>query len=304
MITGAPITVAPLTPTIGAEVSGVDLARPLDDATFTTLRDALLRWKVLFFRDQPLTVEQHVEFGLRWGNVTQAHPIVGAATPESRIHRLDSRQQRESERRRLADTALVPERDAEAMWHTDLTFVVNPALASILRAVNVPDHGGDTMWTDLAAAYQALSAPIRELVDGLRAVHVWHDFPGTRASTGGEVVSAAIHPVVRVHPDTGERAIFVSPMHTSHIVGVTAIESIELLDLLYDQIRRPEFTVRFRWARDSIAMWDNRVTAHLGPIDAEFAELERVMERVTIQGDIPYGPDGRFSESLAGDHFH
>ena len=297
------LDIRPATGHIGADVIGVDLTRPLEPAVHEELHAALLRWKVLFFRDQPLRHEQQIAFARNWGEITPAHPVIGTADGyPAEIFRLDVR-----EIRRLADgfgarPATLP-RDPERGWHTDITFVPNPALLSVLRAVEVPAYGGDTAWTDLAAAYDALSAPVQRLIERLRAVHRWNTYAGAGDTGEGGPRPAAIHPVVRVHPETGRRAIFVNPNFTSHILGVSGKESVEILELLYDQIRRPDFQVRFRWEPDSVAVWDNRVTAHLGPIDLDDVDVARVVERVTVTGDVPVGPDGFRSEALSGGAF-
>jgi alpha-ketoglutarate-dependent taurine dioxygenase len=290
-ITTTTLDISPSTALIGAEIGGLDLARPLDDDTIDAIYAALLQWKVLFFRDQELSEEQQIAFGARFGALTPAHPVQGSLEGYREVYSLDSRQLkaqfREAAQRRVA---------GETGWHTDITFVANPAKASILRGVVIPPYGGDTLWTNLVAAYENLSAPIRDLADHLQAVHRWHNYEGADAAT----TPAAIHPVVRVHPDTGERALFVNPLFTSHIEGLSARESRQLLDLFFQQIGRPEFSVRFRWAPNSMAFWDNRATAHVGPVDLAYADFDRVVRRVTVTGDLPVGPDGFQSRPLEG----
>jgi alpha-ketoglutarate-dependent sulfate ester dioxygenase len=305
------VDVRPVTAVIGAEIHGVDLARPLDPAVVAEITAALHRWKVVFFRDQDITPEQQIAFGRQFGDITPAHPVVGGdgahGLPE--IFRLDAAAQRKVfEAARAAATAAEPYGsvafDTSRGWHTDITFVPNPALGSILRGVVVPPYGGDTLFTNLVAAYAALSAPIQRLVDGLQAVHRWHGYDGEPvAGSGPAVQPSAVHPVVRVHPETGERALFVNPVFTKHIVGLSPRESHDLLELLFHFVSRPDLTVRFRWEPGSIAFWDNRATAHLGPVDAAHVELERVVERITITGDLPVGPDGFTSHALTGDLF-
>lgn len=307
--TTAPITasristeIRPLTALIGAEVRGVDLTQPLDTETVAHLRETLLRWKVIFFRDQNITPEQQLAFGRYFGDVTPAHPVNGPDTSEyPQIMGVDAVQQRRGfhdlGQRETAQEQFQRRRVTRYRgWHTDITFVQNPALASILRGIVVPAHAGDTIWTNLVAAYEGLSPQVRSLIDGLQAVHQWPD------SSRGPAPAAA-HPVVRVHPETGERALFVNPNFTRYILGISALESEAILGLLYDQLAKPEFQVRFRWEPNSIAFWDNRATAHLAAVDIGHTDAPRHMQRITITGDIPVGPDGFRSEALVGDPF-
>jgi len=297
------LDVRPVTSVLGAEVHGVDLREPLDAATIDALSVALREWKVLFFRDQPLTRDQHVAFGRSFGDLTAAHPIQASADERSEVLVVDTRRQQSTFGYREA-TPFGPPRRTLSGWHTDITFVANPATASILRGVVIPPYGGDTLWTNLVAAYEDLSAPIRKLLDTLQAVHVWHGYDGeTKAGHDPGRPPSAVHPVVRVHPESGERALFVNPVFTRYIVGLTDRESRALLDLLFEQIARPQFTVRFRWEPDSVAFWDNRATAHLGPVDLATAQFDRRVERVTIAGDVTVGPDGFVSQPLVGDLF-
>jgi len=171
----------------------------------------------------------------------------------------------------------------------------------------IPPYGGDTQWSNTVAAYDGLSAPLRKLADGLRAVHRFSPPDGSTATEDYErrvnrrpLVTE--HPVVRVHPETGERALYVNPGFTSHIVDVSPHESRRLLGLLYDELARPEYTVRFKWEPGSIAFWDNRSTVHLAPSDLTL-EHDRRLYRVTLVGDVPTGPDGRPSVALDGDPF-
>jgi taurine dioxygenase len=186
---------------------------------------------------------------------------------------------------------------------------VNPPAGSILRAEVAPELGGDTQWTNLAAAYQGLSEPVRRFVDTLRAEHRYGG-GSSPAKAGGKYekrindnLLVAIHPVVRVHPVTGEKGLFVNPGFTDHIVDVSGRESKAILDLLYGELTKPEYTVRFRWEPGSVAFWDNRATAHLAPSDIDHLDLRRTLHRVTLVGDVPVGPDGRQSDLVAGQPF-
>jgi taurine dioxygenase len=294
------IDVRPIAGKIGAEIFGVNLTRPLDAATVAEIRATLLKWKVVFFRDQELTPAQHIAFGRQFGEVTPAHPTLPAMIPEHPevlvLGRRNSAMTEESGPR------------TESRWHTDVTFVPNPPMASILRAVVVPPYGGDTQWINMAAAYSELSPEIQRLIDGLHAVH--HNvLPIARGETTTKLAATfassdlrSVHPVVRVHPETGEKALFVNPNFTSHIFELSRQESRHLLAMLYEHMANVKFTCRFRWQPGSIAFWDNRATAHIVPTDVP-PEYERTMQRITLAGDIPVGPDGSKSYALSGDAF-
>jgi alpha-ketoglutarate-dependent taurine dioxygenase len=299
------VRIAPATSVIGAQVDGIDLREPLDAATVAELSDALVRWKVLFFRDQPLSHDEQIAFARNFGALTPAHPIQRGHDEKPEIFVVESEKAKAQFGHGQEKPRFAPPRRTGPDWHTDITFVANPALASILRGAVIPDYGGDTLWTNLVAAYEELSAPVRDLVDHLQAVHRWHGYNGeVRAGyDASEPDPSAVHPVVRVHPVSGERALFVNPVFTRYIVGLTDRENRQILDLLFDQIARPEFTVRFRWETDSVAFWDNRSTAHLGPVDLSLSSLDRRVERVTITGDLPVGPDGFESVPLRGELF-
>jgi taurine dioxygenase len=294
--------IRPVTPVIGAEVEGVDLAGPLDDDVIIRLRAALHHHRVLFFRDQHLDHPSQVAFGSRFGELTYAHPY-DATPPDGHpeIFTVDHqttlaearRSGRGSTRRRLGPFP---------GWHSDVTPAINPPYASILRAEVVPAVGGDTQWTNLVAAYESLSPPLRRFVEGLRAEH---RYGLGYADVSGRISANPLvshHPVVRVHPETGERALYVSPGFTSHIVGVSADESRAILQLLFEQLTLPDHIVRLRWQPGTVAFWDNRTTAHLAPLDVA-DDVERRLHRVTLVGDVPVGPDGRESTAISGEAF-
>jgi taurine dioxygenase len=286
---------------IGAEISGVDLSRPLHDDAVKEIRQALLKWKVVFFRGQNIDHAAQVAFTARFGEVTYAHPHEDEPIEGfSQILPIDrSRYERRNGLRRSS---------YENRWHTDVTAVVNPPAASILRAVNVPSIDGDTQWTNLIAAYEGLSAPLRALADGLKAEHRFNarlHLP-SKSRIAQRIAAnplVSIHPVVRVHPETGERALYVNPGFTSHILDVSAQESDLLLELFFKQITKPTYTTRFRWNNGDIAFWDNRATAHLAPQDLDHLEVERVLYRTTIKGDVPVGVDGFRSQAVEGEPF-
>jgi alpha-ketoglutarate-dependent sulfate ester dioxygenase len=298
--------VRPVTTVIGAEVRGVDLAQPLESAVVAEIEAALVQWKVLFFRGQTITEDQQIAFGRCFGELTPAHPVHASLEGHPEIYSVEASQLKGSRRRTAPVSEFAPPRPTQTGWHTDITFVPNPAMGSILHGVVIPPQGGDTLWSNLVAAYEDLSAPIRALIDGLHAVHRWADYDGLAKRADHDETApppSAVHPVVRVHPVSGERSLFVNPTFTRYIAGLSDRESRALLDLLYGQLARPEFTVRFRWEPGSVAFWDNRATAHVGPVDLGTAALDRVVQRVTIVGDTPVGPDGFRSQALVGDRF-
>lgn len=191
-------------------------------------------------------------------------------------------------------------------WHCDHGARIDPPAATILRAETVPPYGGDTTWSNLAAAYAGLSAPVREFVDGLRAEHRlgvgYQPRPGDdsylRHLLDHQV--ASVHPLVRVHPETGERVLFVNGYYLEQIADVSRPESRAILDMLLEQAVRPEYTVRFRWEPGSVAFWDNRATIHLAPSDNAHLGFPRTMHRVMLTGDVPVGVDGKPSEPVVG----
>lgn len=273
------LEVDPLTPSIGAEVRGVDLAAPLDDATVIALRAALLDHLVLFFRDQPMTVDQHLALARRFGEVDMP-PFRSAGTTPPEVTVLDQQ---------------APRGEGADSWHADYTHRPRPPMGSILRAVRLPSAGGDTCFASMYAAYDALSPAIQAFVDGLTAVNTLA-MMAERSRRVSNVVLAervdggypsSVHPVVRVHPETGRKLLNVNANWTSEIVELSESESRALLDLLFAHVRTPDFQCRFRWRTDSVAFWDNRAVQHLAV--ADYVE-RRVMHRVTVQGDVPFGP--------------
>jgi len=264
----------PLGRVIGAEIHGVDLGATLLPDLRAELNRALLEWKVLFFRDQRITSAQQREFASHWGEL-ETNPFIPVGDSDHVT--------------RFARGATSP--GFENIWHTDVTFRPRPALGSLLRLVEVPPIGGDTMWADMAAAYDNLGDEVKERIDGLSAVH---DFiPGFVRFSGADDLARrqaefppVEHPVVRIHPETGRRTLFVNQAFTTHIVGLDRPESDRLLRLLFAQAHVPEFQVRFRWAENSVAFWDNRATQHYAIND--YHPHARVAERVAIAGDRPF----------------
>jgi alpha-ketoglutarate-dependent taurine dioxygenase len=278
---------------LGAQVHGIDLRDDLTPATVAEIDALLLEHKVLFFPGQSLDSDTQIRFARNFGELTSAHPVVPAvddAHPE--IWQIEA-----------------IEGVRNDLWHTDVTFVQRPPLGSVLRAITVPDVGGDTNWADLEAAYASLSPAVQTLVDGLTARHDGSREFGAilagRTGTGniwdGEVFSSlepVEHPVVRVHPVTGRRSIFVNPGFTTSIVGLSDAESRAVLDLLFAHITKPEHIVRHRWAAGDVAFWDNRNTAHYANFD--YGDFHRVMQRVTLAGDDPRGPSDPPAAAAAG----
>ena len=293
------LEIRPLTLWTGAEIHGVDLREDLSADQVAQIRAALLKWKVVFFRDQHLTHEDQIRFGRLFGDLTVGHPVFGYVDGYPELysvgkHRFKSRFDGEQMVRPWTG------------WHTDITAAVNPPAASILRGVTLPTHGGDTQWTNLVAAYEGLSAPLRGFLDGLRAIHRFAPPEGRQAKQ--EFVTRvdntpliSEHPLVRVHPETGERALFISPSFIKQIVGLSPRESEHLLALLFEHILKPDYLVRFKWEPGSIAFWDNRATAHRAPTDILQTDFERQLYRITLVGDVPVAPDGRPSTAIQGD---
>jgi alpha-ketoglutarate-dependent taurine dioxygenase len=271
-----------LGPGFGANVHGLDLATADDDA-IAAVRQALTAHRCSSSRGQRLDPDSQVALGNRMGRLTVSHPVVpGLDEAHAEIYALDS-----------ADNGFAD------VWHTDVTFVKRPPLGSILRAVTLPPHGGDTNWADLELAFASLSAPVQRLAEQLTAVHdgtrEFGYYLAQRRQGEGSLwegeryrrLEPVEHPVVRVHPETGRRSLFVNPGFTSHIVGVSDAESRHLLDLFYAHVTRPEHIVRHRWQPGDVAMWDNRATVHYA--NRDYGDARRVMHRITLRGDEPVG---------------
>ena len=273
------LRVMPLSPVIGAEVSGVDLAQALDAAVLTELKDAWAKHLVLFFRDQRLTFAQHKALGRRFGEL-HVHP----AAPKDDEH----------------PEILVVHGDdkvkfvAGSLWHSDVSCDREPPLGSILRVVQVPSSGGDTLFANMYAAYEGLSDRLQRLLAGLTAIHDGDQYYRGRygsANLRDDRHPAAEHPVVRTHPVTGRQALFVNQGFTTRIKELPIAESDALLAFLFRHCERPEFHCRFQWREHSVAFWDNRCTQHLAIWD--YYPQTRHGYRVSIKGDVPfYRPNG------------
>jgi alpha-ketoglutarate-dependent sulfate ester dioxygenase len=302
------LVVEPVTPTIGAEISGVDLTQPLDAATIEAIKAAIRDWRVIFFRDQDITNDQLKTFGRYFGPLTPAHPIAEGLDdhPEIWERSIEEYRARRADRDARPPGARPP-RDYKG-WHIDITFVANPNRLSILHGASIPPYGGDTLFTNLISAYEGLSLQIKTLVDGLQAVHQTSSYDAgerkPRKDGRGAGPFVALHPLVRLHPETREKVLFFNAGTTTHVAGLKERESQFLLDLLYEEVTRPEYQVRFRWAPKSLVVWDNAAVSHAGPIDYAQFDLPRVVRRITVAGDLPEGPDGFRSRPLEGELFN
>jgi taurine dioxygenase len=269
----AGITLKHHSPTIGTEVLGIDLREPLDDEMFSFLHGLLLDRKVIFFRDQLLTPEQHLDFGRRWGQL-EVIPFLEHDTTYPELLTI----------RRGAEKAY------ENVWHSDVSWRAEPSMGSILRALKVPEVGGDTLWADMTAAYDALSPSMKHMLEGLKAVHsiealTRYTDPATIARYLEEFPPQE-HPVIRTHPETGKKLIYVNVAHTRRIKGMSPQESQWLMGQLVRYAEIPEFQCRLRWEPGTIAFWDNRSTQHYA--SADYFPQERFMDRVTVKGDRPF----------------
>ena len=275
-MSNVPISVEPLTPVIGAEVHGVDLSQPLDDTTFGAVHQALLAHQVIFFRDQDLDLEQLELLGNRFGP-PHIHPTIKCIEGHPGVTRIHVD----------VDSKIYDGRK----WHSDVTCDPEPPMASILHLHEVPATGGDTLFSCMYAAYQTLSEPMKTWLSGLEAMHESEHNLGAyfgakaQGSRDGFFPEAA-HPVVRTHPDTGKKALFVNSGFTTRIVGLTPGESRAVLEFLYQHIAAPKFQCRFSWRKNSIAFWDNRCAQHMALWD--YYPHTRSGHRVTIAGDRPH----------------
>ncbi|MEY2396934.1 MAG: taurine dioxygenase [Actinomycetota bacterium] len=273
------ITATPVAGAIGAEISGVDLANDLSDVTVKSIREAWLEYGVVFFRDQQLTAEQFLAFARSIGELAR-YPFVPGIDGYPDI---------------IAVTKLAHETvNFGGIWHSDTAYLDEPPMATMLLAREVPPGGGDTLFASQCAAYDELSDGMKQLLAPLRAVNssALADVSKTREDRIKESDGAAeardyeaIHPVVRTHPETGRKALYVNVAHTARFDGMTEHESHGLLQYLFQHQTRPEFTCRFRWEVGSLALWDNRCVQH-NPIN-DYHGFKRVMHRITLQGDRP-----------------
>lgn len=275
------LTITPISPAIGAVISGVDIAQPLTAQHRDAIEQALLAHHVIFFRDQPITPQQQARFAAQFGDL-HIHPIYPNVPEQPEVL--------------ILDTAVTDVRD-NAIWHTDVTFLPTPAMGAVLSAKLIPPYGGDTLWASGIAAYEALSAPLKRLLDGLTATHDFtKSFPLERFGSTPEDLARweetrrknppISHPVIRTHPVSGRKSLFVSDGFTTRINELEPAESEAILKLLFAHATRPEFFVRWRWQENDVAFWDNRSTQHYAVDD--YRPARRVMQRATILGDAPF----------------
>lgn len=273
--------ITPLSCALGAQVEGITLSEPLNAAQHAAIERALLEYQVLFFRDQPLTPQQQARFAAHFGDL-HIHPIYPNVPEQPEVL--------------ILDTAVTDVRD-NAIWHTDVTFLPEPAMGAVLSAKLLPPSGGDTLWASGIAAYDALSAPLQNLLNGLTASHDFtRSFPLERYGSTPQDYARweetrrkhppQSHPVVRTHPVSGRKALFVNEGFTSKINELEPAESQALLSFLFAHATKPEFFVRWRWQENDVAFWDNRVTQHYAVDD--YRPQRRVMQRATILGDKPF----------------
>ena len=271
------IRVDPIAPAIGAEISGVDLSKPLDNETLEELEFAFAENLVLFFRDQDISRDEHKAFGRRFADL-HVHPVLQPLKDEGHPEIV------------VLESGEGYGTYVAGGWHSDVTFQREPPLGSILRCVKAPEIGGDTMWASMYAAYEGLSDKMQQLLGQLEARHTGEFFKplataDDKKKSDLEANDCSIHPVIRTHPVTGRKALFVNLAFTRKIVGMKPRESSVLLDFLYEHLGSPEYTCRFHWRENSIAMWDNRCTQHR--VLADNLLDHRRMERVTLLGDTP-----------------
>jgi taurine dioxygenase len=274
----APFQVRRLGASLGAEILGVDLKAPMDDDAFAAFEAALVEHKVLAVRDQFLTTEQHVAFSRRFGEL-EVHPMRPQGQfPEILV--LDNHK----------DNPVL----STDVWHSDTTFRKTPTKYTILRCEIMPEFGGDTLWANMEAAHDGLSDTFRAMISGLRAVHDFQNFRVLFKNTEEDRIKLhrmedmfpnPSHPVVRTHPVTGRKSIYVNPQFTLRIEGLEPAESLAILDVLFAQARVPEYQFRIRWTPGTIVFWDNRSTQHYAAND--YYPQRRRMERTAVVGDVP-----------------
>lgn len=280
------IMVEPIVPAIGAEITRVDLSAALNASQFQEIHDALMTHQVIFFRDQDLIQDELVAFARCFGE-----PHVN---PDTSFGKLDAHPEVEV----LDYDASRPPYVTKEMWHSDFSGREAPTLGSVLYALEVPASGGDTLWVSMYAAYEALSDRMKQYLSGMHAEHstlksfgdairsnLWQGEEGRKRFEKLKAKLPVEHPVIRTHPVTRRKALYVNEGYTTRLIGADREESDAVLNYLFEHVRKPEFQCRFRWRKGSLAVWDNRVTQHYAV--ADYAE-RRLMHRIAIKGDRPY----------------
>jgi taurine dioxygenase len=269
------IGIRPLQPTIGAEIEGVDLSKPLSPEQQAAIRTAVIQYKVVFFRDQPLTNDQHAAFAGAFGPL-YTHPSTTRDPKISPIHKIAAADAAKYEKQIHRD---VKPGDG---YHSDTSWRLVPTWGAVLRAVTLPDVGGDTIWVDANLAYEVLSEETKARLEGL---HVTHDFREALTGAGHDYPIVA-HPVVRTHRETGKKILWVNFTQRPQILGIELAESRELLEEILRQYKRPEFQVRFSWRPNSVVFWDNRAAVHYAV--RNYGDFPRVLERILIADEPLY----------------
>ena len=275
------LTLTPISTALGAQIEGVDLTQPLSIEQREAIEQALLKHQVIFFKNQSINPQQQARFAANFGDL-HIHPIYPNIPEQPEVL--------------VLDTAVTDVRD-NAVWHTDVTFLPTPAMGAVLSAKQLPAFGGDTLWASGIAAFEGLSAPLQQLLDGLTATHDFtKSFPLERFGSTPEDFARwdqtrknnppLSHPVVRTHPVSGRKSLFVNEGFTTRINELSEAESDAILTLLFAHATRPEYTIRWRWQENDVAFWDNRVTQHYAVDD--YRPNRRVMHRATILGDAPF----------------
>ena len=272
-------TIRQLTPSLGAEITGIDLSNDLSNEQLNQIYDDLIKYNVIFFRDQKISPEKHIEIAKSFGTIEEPHPIYPHVEGFPEIVLLKN------------DKDNPPDTDE---WHTDVTFKSDPPFASILYSKVIPPVGGDTLWCSLSKIYDALPDDMKKYLETLRAIHDMGDFRNNymqedniesakKLNKGFEEFGHAIHSVVKIHPVSKKKFLYVNPGFTSQIVGMSTPDSNSLLTYLFNMMSKPEFQIRFHWTPDTLAIWDNRCTMHYAIGD--YMPHQRTMNRITISND-------------------
>ena len=272
-------SLTPITPAIGAEISGIDLSLPLSQAQLDQIYQDLIDHNVIFFRDQNISPQNHVALANSFGEIEPPHPVYPHVEGFTEIVLLEN------------DSNNPPDTD---VWHTDVTFKSDPAFTSILYSKIIPPTGGDTLWCSLSAIYESLPNDMKKYLESLRAVHDMGDFRNNfinedniesahKLNEGYKKFGNAVHPVIKKHPITNKKLLYINPGFTSQIVGMNMTDSNNLLSYLFNFMNKPEFQIRFKWSANTVAIWDNRCTMHYAVGD--YMPHHRQMNRITVLND-------------------